>query len=63
MDISPPWSCSRGLAVPAGAHTGDRVFPIPELIDEMLEEILLDDGSIDEWYDLVGGIKAALGME
>ena len=43
-----------GLAIPAGAHTGDRVFPIPELTDEMLEEIRLDDGSIDEWYDLVG---------
>ena len=42
------------LAVSAGAHTGDRVFPIPELTDEMLEEIRLDDGSIDEWYDLVG---------
>ena len=42
------------VAVPAAAHTGDRVFPIPELTDEMLEEIRLDDGSIDEWYDLVG---------
>ena len=30
------------------------MFPIPELTDEMLEEIRLDDGSVDEWYDLVG---------
>ena len=43
-----------GLAIPAGSHSGDRVFPIPELTDEMLEEIRLDDGSVDEWYDLVG---------
>ena len=38
----------------AGAHSGDRVYPIPELTDEMLAQIRLDDGSIDEWYDLVG---------
>ena len=43
-----------GQVILAGAHSGDRVFPIPELTDEMLEEIRLDDGSIDEWYDLVG---------
>ena len=42
------------LAVSAGAHGSDRVFPIPELTDEMLEEIRLDDGSVDEWFDLVG---------
>ena len=33
------------LAVSAGAHSGDRVFPIPELTDEMLAQIYLDDGS------------------
>ena len=43
-----------GLAISAGAHFGDRVYPIVELTDEMLAEIRLDDGSVDEWFDLVG---------
>ena len=42
------------LAISAGAHSGDRLFPIPELTGEMLEKIQLDDGSAEEWYDLVG---------
>ena len=54
MDISQLWSCSWGWPSRPAPHTGDRVFPIPELTDEMLEEIRLDDGSVDEWYDLVG---------
>ena len=36
------------------AHLGDRVYPIPYLTDEMLEQIQLDDGLVDEWYELVG---------
>ena len=32
------------------AHLGDRVYPIPYLTDEMLEQIQLDDGLVDEWY-------------
>ena len=36
------------------AHVGDRVYPVAYLSDEMLEEIRLDDGSVDEWYELVG---------
>ena len=36
------------------AHVGDRVYPIAYLSDEMLEMIDLQDGSVDEWYDLVG---------
>lgn len=43
-----------GLTISAGAHSGSRVFPIPELTDEMLEKISLDDGFIDEWEDLAG---------
>ena len=34
------------LATSAGAHSGGRVYPIPELTDEMLEKIQLDDGSV-----------------
>ncbi len=41
-------------AVPAEAHLGDRLYPIAELTDEMLEQIRLDDGRIDEWYELIG---------
>ncbi len=43
-----------GLSARAEAHLGDRVFPIPYLSDEMLEQIQLDDGLVDEWYELVG---------
>ena len=42
------------LAVSAGAHVGDRVYPIAYLSDEMLEKIDLEDGSVDEWYELIG---------
>ncbi len=45
---------SAGLSAQAGAHSGDRVFPIPELTDEMLEQIRLDDGTVDEWSELIG---------
>ena len=44
--------CLPGLAA---AHVSNgRVYPIPYLSDEALEEIQLDDGIVDEWYDLVG---------
>ena len=42
------------LVMPAGAHVGDRVYPIAYLTDEMLAEIELDDGSVEEWYRLIG---------
>ena len=42
------------FATSAGAHVGDRLYPIAYLSDEMIEEIRLDDGSVDEWYELVG---------
>ena len=44
---------AAGLSAQAGAHGGYRVFPIPELTDEMLEQIQLDDGSVAEWFDLL----------
>ena len=42
------------LAVSAGAHIGDRVYPVAWLSDEMLQKIDLKDGSVDEWYEVVG---------
>ena len=43
-----------GSALPSEAHVGDRLYPIPYLSDEMLAEIQLDDGQIQEWIDLLG---------
>ena len=43
-----------GLALPSGAHVGDRLYPIAWLSDEMLEEIDLHDGSVEEWEELIG---------
>ena len=45
---------SAGLSPQAVAHSGGRVYPIPELTDEMLEQIQLDDGTVDEWFELIG---------
>ena len=42
------------LAVSAGAHVGDRVYPVAWLSDGMLEKIDLKDGSVEEWYEVVG---------
>ena len=42
------------LAGSALAHAGGRVYPIPYLTEGMLAQIQLDDGSVDEWYDLIG---------
>ena len=44
----------QALVISAGAHSGRKVFPIPELTDEMLDKISLQDVSIDEWYNLLG---------
>ena len=45
------WAC---LSAQAEAHAGSRVFPVPELTDEMLEQIQLHDGSVEEWFDRIG---------
>ena len=42
------------LAMPAGAHVGDRLYSIAYLTDEMLAGIELYDGSVEEWYELIG---------
>ena len=36
----------------ASAHSGNRLYPIYELTDEMLKKIDIHDGLIDEWYEV-----------
>ena len=43
-----------GLPARAEAHVGSRVFPVPELTDEMLEQIQLDGYVYEEWFDQIG---------
>ena len=45
---------SAGLSDRAGAHIGSRVFPIPELTDEMLAGIDFDGYVYEEWFDQIG---------
>ena len=56
--IAKQWRAALGLLVgmtlSAEAHGGPRVFPIAYLTDEALERIQLDDGTVDEWYGLIG---------
>jgi hypothetical protein len=37
------------LVAPAHAHVGDRIYPIPEIIDEDLDRFDLHDTSLDDW--------------
>ena len=53
------WTLTVALAiVPATmtghAHVGDVVYPFTEITDEMLEELDLTDGWVEDWEDLVG---------
>ena len=43
-----------GIAPAAHAHIGDQIYPIFELLDEDLHRIDLTDGSIEDWYDVLG---------
>lgn len=54
--ISALWGASLllCLSAQAGAHVGDRVYPIHYLSDEILQEIRLDDGLVDEWSEVIG---------
>ena len=52
--VSASLFAQAGLSARADAHSGGRVYPIAYLSDEMLEQIQLDDGRIDEWIELVG---------
>ena len=42
------------LTISAESHVGDRLYPVFYLSDELLAEIDLKDGSIDEWIELFG---------
>ena len=39
---------------PAGAQLGDRVIPIPEITEEAVARIDLQDGTVAEWWDILG---------
>ena len=39
---------------PARAQVGDRVIPIPEITEEAVARIDLQDGTIAEWWDILG---------
>ncbi len=43
-----------GLAPGAHAHAGDEIYPFLELLDEDLERIDLNDGSVDDWLEVIG---------
>ena len=43
-----------GLAPGAHAHIGDEVYPFFELLDEDLDRIDLTDGSVEDWYEVIG---------
>ena len=36
---------------PVQGHQGDRLIPIFEITDSMLEQVDFEDGSVDEWED------------
>jgi len=40
------------LALPVNAHVGDRIFPIPEIPDEWIDELDVRDRSLDDWEDV-----------
>ena len=39
---------------PARAQLSDRVIPIPEITEEAAARIDLQDGTVDEWWDILG---------
>ncbi len=43
-----------GLASAVHAHIGDEIYPFYELLDEDLHRIDLTDGSVEDWYDVLG---------
>ena len=47
---------SLGLVIPgvAGAHIGDRIFPLFELTDEDVKNLNVRDGHIADWEEAVG---------
>ena len=43
-----------GPAPTAHAHAGDEIYPFLELLDEDLARIDLTDGSVEDWYEILG---------
>ena len=43
-----------GGGIPALAQVGDRVIPIPEITEEAVVRIDLQDGTVAEWWDILG---------
>ncbi|MCY3737429.1 MAG: hypothetical protein OXG13_13560 [Gemmatimonadaceae bacterium] len=43
-----------GLSSATHAHIGDQIYPFYELLDEDLHRIDLTDGSVEDWYDVLG---------
>ena len=39
---------------PARAQVGDRVIPIPEITEEAVSRVDLQDGTVAEWWDILG---------
>ena len=50
-----------GLAGAAHAHAGDQIYPFLELLDQDLERIDLTDGSVEDWYEVLGEPSLVLG--
>ena len=42
------------LAARVFAHVGDEIYPFLELLDEDLARIDLNDGSVDDWLEVLG---------
>ena len=42
------------LATRVFAHAGDEIYPFYELLDKDLERIDLTDGSVEDWYEVLG---------
>ncbi len=42
------------LAAHVFAHAGDEIYPFLELLDEDLARIDLTDGSVEDWYEVLG---------
>ena len=42
---------------PALAQISDRVVPIPEITEEAVTRIDLQDGTVDEWWEILGSLR------
>ena len=49
------------LAARVFAHVGDEIYPFFELLDKDLARIDLTDGSVEDWYEVLGEPSLVLG--